>query len=507
MSTPIVQLHTIQAPQLSDANFGDNMSQQFNNINDNFSKLASAEFLKGTAGDNISVVGYDLNDPSQSAGIVDALKNALSNGHDNSSDLKDVNGYRWTEGITGIIYLIYEDKLGNVPRQDWSANLVGSLPYTYLDPRFNNQLVLNEDGSNYKDAYDLSCILVWDSSKEVPGFSCLDAWPTLYFDEDKFQFCWRIHGKDTGLVAQGPQGRDGRSGNMLVVRTGNKEAIADGEALSNIYVITHYLPDITSVQNPDATWEEFTTDVIQTLGYSPIGCTAMVFQYDTETNQPINDRYWLATISNRYIGGADKYVVSLSDFNMVSTAITKTALYNGLSTFVGDHWGGLFLPIQAETHAEDGSPLQPVHMAIAYQHGNPGTYNELHLLPLANKSDVTPLNGTGYKLTIVSNSVSYDFTLTGVSYSAEKYTYNWAGGGNTCTSSSLLIQDASEITWAGHTIDSFSVIAIGSNQSQYPFIIHYPVFMTGGLSVPSLDGCSIPLADIDKIIQNALSSL
>lgn len=508
MEQSIIQLHTIQAPQLTDANFGVNMSQQFNNINDNFLKLASAEFLKGTPGDNISIVEYNLEDSSQSENIVAAIKSVLTSGHDNDSDLKNVNGYQWADGITGYIYLIYADKLGNDPRTDWSANLVGSLPYTFLDPRFNNQLILNEDGSNYKDAYDLSCILTWSNG----GFQIIDAWPTLYFDEDKFQFCWRIHGKESGLVAQGPQGRDGRSGNMLVVRVEDVEAVDNEEKLDNIYVITHYLPDITNISNPSADWVEFNDEVIQTLGYNPIGCTAMVFKYRNEDEgvTTLNDRYWIATISNRVINNTDKYVVSLSDYNMISTELTKERLYAGLSSLCGSNWGGLFVPIEAETRDEQGQSVQPAHMFIAIDSNDKGShYNELHILPVKNK--LTPeadIKNNKFYLKLIESNNEYLLALTGVSFADGTYTFSWTGNGQTATTHTILPINVQDITWVGHTIDSFSAYASSiSDNSAYPLIIHYPTILTSGLSVPSLDGCAISSSDIDQMIQNALASL
>ena len=47
--------HEIKAPSLSSANYGENINQQFANINDNFKALGNADFFDGKQGNSISV--------------------------------------------------------------------------------------------------------------------------------------------------------------------------------------------------------------------------------------------------------------------------------------------------------------------------------------------------------------------------------------------------------------------------------------------------------------------
>lgn len=492
----ILGLHTIQAPQLGDVNFGQNMADQFNNINDNFLKIASAEFLKGDSGADISIVSYDLQSNESISKEVELILRA---GHTNENELKEVNGYKWEDGIVGTIYLVYSDKLGPIQRVNWKDNLIGSLPYTYLDPRFNTTLILDDNGDNYKDAYDLSCILNWSNGE----FQKLDAWPTLYFDEDKFQFCWRIHGEKSGLVAQGPQGRDGKSGNMLVVRTSNIEASSGGEVLRNLYIITHYLPDLTNFENPDVEWVEFDKTTVSKLGYDPTGCTAIVFQYDEEGNS-INDRYWIATISGRFIDNEDKYVVSLSDYNKITTELSKDLLYSTLATLIGESWGGLYLPIKSQYNDDQGKPIQPGHMGIALNNGSNEIYNELHLCPVNNVNSPDILTNITYQLNILDDQTETVFTLESVNYT-DTYQYTWKSGQQTIITNSLIPQSIDDINWEGHNIIRYSINCIDNiDNSIYPFIIHYPTCFSNAIHVKEIYGCSLSANDIRDAITDAL---
>ena len=53
-------------------------------------------------------------------------------------------------------------------------------------------------------------------SNNIPILTQLNAFPTLYFDQETSCFCWKVWGNKTGLIANGPQGESGKDGNIVV---------------------------------------------------------------------------------------------------------------------------------------------------------------------------------------------------------------------------------------------------------------------------------------------------
>ena len=114
---------------------------------------------------------------------------------------------------------------------------ISSLAYVYHDPRFVVSLS-SIDADEYKNAEDMSCVLYWTPGEngEDGDFKVVQAFPTLYYDDDIGQFCWKINGQKTGLIARGPAGADGSSSTMWITMVDPDEVLS----LDEVPVIDEY---------------------------------------------------------------------------------------------------------------------------------------------------------------------------------------------------------------------------------------------------------------------------
>ena len=55
MSDVLSILKTIEAPNLTESNYGENIQQQFENIDSNFQKLGNRDFVKGEKGADLGL--------------------------------------------------------------------------------------------------------------------------------------------------------------------------------------------------------------------------------------------------------------------------------------------------------------------------------------------------------------------------------------------------------------------------------------------------------------------
>ena len=55
-----LNIHTIVAPELNNLNYGDSISKQFDNINENFHILGNHDFIKGQQGDGLYIENIKL---------------------------------------------------------------------------------------------------------------------------------------------------------------------------------------------------------------------------------------------------------------------------------------------------------------------------------------------------------------------------------------------------------------------------------------------------------------
>ena len=247
-------LKKITSPSLTISDYGENISQVFNNINENFRILGNRDFVKGEKGNSIYVKTIDVSNDIQ---LLNSLKSAVSKQYE--YEPSNINGYSvlsWFDSSIhnnpgpGSITLIYE----NI---DGTDQLISSLPYIFKDLRFEyiSEVI---DKKVYDDEVDYSCVIYYDFKSGE--FVTVQNFPTIYYDKVLGDFSWKINGVATGLPAMGPKGDKGQNGVFKIVRV-NKNAID-----KDVYQISHIL-------NKNA-WVDVTQGAIEMEGES--GTTVII---------------------------------------------------------------------------------------------------------------------------------------------------------------------------------------------------------------------------------------
>lgn len=237
-------LQPITELSLSSSDFGNDLNDRLENINDNFLKIVQTDFLKGNPGNSAGVKSCPITNnagPEQnielglyktindqheltSNELYDLLKNCIKGtAADNANSLKNIqiigsnDYYNWHDQLDRseiqLIYETIEDK--NV--------IVSSLPYVFLDNRFKHLDVMEDnDGSqripNIEDLEDQSCVIYYQKIGNDAGFQKVRTFPTIYYDKniDEGNFCWMINNSRSGIPCKGPKGMDGHDGRLYV---------------------------------------------------------------------------------------------------------------------------------------------------------------------------------------------------------------------------------------------------------------------------------------------------
>ena len=309
----------ITAPSLSSTQYGQDVSNRFKTIDQNFDKIIESEFLRGKKGDDIKIVEVDLKDSSNK--FRSQIESVISEGKQHSpsmdSDGKTINWYdSFNEDAYSKIYLIYQTS------EDNGDILISSLPYTFIDARFSK---LNTD-FDYSDLIDLSCTVYYQNE----NFVKVQNFPTLYFDDNIKQFCWMINNQKTGLIARGPQGSTGGNGSILLARFAEK---ADEEGWANIDQI--YVNDVGDgkpgyINTTDALEKE---KIILEEGYVVVG------------NAVINDqnKFIISPIRQTETGKWEANIKTGAD---LSGIVNAENLISSLKSLLNENCHGLFVPFK-----------------------------------------------------------------------------------------------------------------------------------------------------------------
>ena len=216
-------LKTIEAPALS-TSYGQNVKQTFDDIQTNFDVLANRELYKGDTGRDLVTVNVpwstvfteDSSNPGHYVqnivvdgwtieNFADAIKTALGLF---TSDPDDV-----TAAIDGLVnggwaVTVCFEETENV------AHVLSSVPFVYVDFRFRQNLT-EESIENLANKTDMSCTILCNGDNNGVGvWSCTQNFPTLYYSDGELY--WIINGQKTQIIARGPKGTDGSTGQVYV---------------------------------------------------------------------------------------------------------------------------------------------------------------------------------------------------------------------------------------------------------------------------------------------------
>lgn len=217
--------YQIVSPPLTESNYGQNIADVFNNINENFKWIVESQFLKGEAGDDIQIEEIDLS--LQSGTIYNDIFQVIS---------QDCNDVETSSVISGDKVVNWYDSFKQSPFNSIKMiksgdEYVSCLPYIFTDARFKTLIPESTDpGANPEERYnyinydqltDLSCTISYQNGQFVK----IQNLPTLYFDTEISEFCWKINNEKTGLYARGPRGDIGLNGGVLLVQLLNENII------------------------------------------------------------------------------------------------------------------------------------------------------------------------------------------------------------------------------------------------------------------------------------------
>lgn len=228
------ELNEVKSPLLN-PDFGNGLEEQFENIDANFKKIASAEYLRGRSGTTTHCFTIKLNrDDNGDTGIwyknndeagqpvyvtptniLNKLEQAV--GQTIEPTIDEQGNVNYPE----LILFVEDDNQGH-------KRTVSSMPFIYHDPELVD--LLNDKDYQGQDFQDNSGIFLFNGDY----FEKATSYPTLYYNKEIGEFCWIINGTETELVARGPQGIPGQNGMCLVVQievmsNNNNDSLPFGE--------------------------------------------------------------------------------------------------------------------------------------------------------------------------------------------------------------------------------------------------------------------------------------
>lgn len=350
MSTNNNILNELILPELNSIEYGQGINSLISNINDNFQRIVESDYLRGPKGDSIILLEYNVKTDQDNNGTLlkDDIFAAIIDGLD-----EDVYNGLTSEDVEGKISIIYE----SVDNEE--SRIITSLPFIFIDPRYKDLT----DISRFEDIEDCSCIVQYSEG----SFKAIKTFPTLYYDKNVGQFCWRINGTDTGLLARGPKGERGENGNIYIMKI-------DSQVSSNKYIVSPL------IEIDDEEWSNKINN----------GDFAFVFNAQTSEyyigllKMENNNIYAIINdnpIYDRFVG------VSFTEF------LKKLYITNDDGTPKG-----LFVPISnndgvVSAHMICATPIQNKHISdIALSDSNSVNNVNLNILPVNNIDNVTASN-------------------------------------------------------------------------------------------------------------------
>ena len=318
-------------PSLNDVTYGETIAKNFEIINDNFKRLSSIDFIKGSPGTSVFIEEIDL---LEEESWRDALKASIiameeKLGGTNEIDNKNTR-FSILDKNPGKLYMIYEQ----TPELN-DKKYISSLPYVFLDGRFANKK-LTEKADQYAEEYskmvDYSCVLNFSTNSEGGGeFVVLQNFPTLYYDRN-LGFCWNVNGQETGISAQGPKGIDGNDGELFIVKADEND---------NFKVVS--VMDVLS-----GGWVDVKDHININKRES---AAAIVVPINPIQNGNLKEYpYWITSVVRNNDG--NYYATNCVDDSKIAVIIDDVTFDNILSNISSTGAGvkGLFLPMKSGYH-------------------------------------------------------------------------------------------------------------------------------------------------------------
>jgi hypothetical protein len=237
------QLARIVVPAITDAKYSKKLADAFDKINDNFKKIASLPFLQGVQGDSYQLEEYPIWEKDATGNLIltedgkillDSIFGIDTTKDGNSfNDIRECIGQFMPEdnGVSPIdffksgndiinnslyFYVIKEDT-GNVIEKQLGQY------YYFIDGRLKEiSSVYNTENSgsvlsvfnDYTGFYQYK----YDVENSKSKYIKVEILPTLYYDQNKNDICWKFNGNETGISAIGVKGSDGKDADISIVK-------------------------------------------------------------------------------------------------------------------------------------------------------------------------------------------------------------------------------------------------------------------------------------------------
>ena len=234
------QLARIQAPLINDATYVEDLNNAFEVINENFKKLSSMPFLQGVQGDSYQVITKNIWDTSGAIWIItedgalllnsifgistisvgdsfDKCKNLVGNTYEGFSPLDFYGTGRGTEITNNILY--FQTIIDDSGNENEQSRIIGQY-YYFIDGRLKQLGNLRESGILNSSFEDFSGFYryTYNEDEHTKLYEKVDMLPTIYYDAERNDICWKFFGQRTGISAIGAPGEDGKSASFSFVK-------------------------------------------------------------------------------------------------------------------------------------------------------------------------------------------------------------------------------------------------------------------------------------------------
>ena len=234
------QLARIVVPAITDAEYSKSLADAFDKINDNFKKIASLPFLQGVQGDSYQLEEYPIweKDKTENWILTEDGKILLDSifGIDTTEDGGSFDDVRTCigeelSGVSPIDFFKSGDDIVNnslyfyVIKDDTDNIIEKQLGqyYYFVDGR------LKEVGNIYNSENSGSVLSVfndytgfyqykYDPENTNGQYIKVEILPTIYYDQNKNDICWKFNGNETGISAIGIKGADGKDADLSIVK-------------------------------------------------------------------------------------------------------------------------------------------------------------------------------------------------------------------------------------------------------------------------------------------------
>lgn len=380
------QLTRIVAPNINEVDYAEKMQSVFNNINENFAKIASLPFIQGVQGDSYQLVekpiwqknGADINDAKlteDGAVLLGSIFNKhLSGNYESlSKDLtfKDVKkGGKTNKYLKDLTIRIngkdvnpidfyYIDENGDIANNilyfyavindsgKEEEKQLGQY-YYFIDARlkFLGDLYYGTDKSILSSFTDYTGFYQYKpaSKTEDERYDKISILPSLYYDQYKNDICWKFNGNESGVSAIGVKGMDGKDSSFQIVHvTLNENQTISNTTSGEVDGVYRF-----NTLNTTTTWEKDTTEISSKVAEGNAIISIEYSKKTTSKEDPDKESIYIAYGQIKFEennGNKTAYAYWNRD-----TVLDKVMNYSKINSYFYNMRPGSSIPVNAPKH-------------------------------------------------------------------------------------------------------------------------------------------------------------